>query len=456
MTLKTSSVGLVAFALLTSCGGTPDTSAPTQDASVVDTGLAALPPDASKADVQEPDGGVEVVSDATSPDATSSPDVGSSVDVVGIDKELVDVSVGMEAGARDMGVDIGSMDAGVVATGVDAGRDVGIRDTSLDIGVRDTGVDIGGMDLGVRDTGVDTGVRNTGVDTGVRDTGVDTGPSPLPGPDTVVYTGSFPTTVGETDTSLTTAFEGMAREVDVYVPAMRSAHPPLLLAFHGTGGSGPEMMTDSVAQTVADAYGVIVVAPSSNWVGHGDWDHPTEETYWLTNPQNDPDTNPDVLLVRACIEEAIRAYSIDQNRVYAIGHSSGAFFTLMLSELLQDRLAAFASSSGGLVECPTTQSCSFITTQSTCAGLAGSPGWCRCTGVEKPGTLPPTGRHIPGWLGHGTNDPLVSMQYTCTLQFAMQALGYTVETHLRVGDGHVMPDNFAPTVWPFLSSHVRM
>ena len=184
--------------------------------------------------------------------------------------------------------------------------------------------------------------------------------------------------------------------VDLYVPASGGAGLPLVLLFHGTNGSGSQIMTDLGAQSVANANGFVVAAPGSRFIDHGDWDHATAETYWETYPNVNPDTNPDVLLARAIMVESQRAYETDPERVYALGHSSGGFFTLLLIATLQDRFAAFVENSSGLVACATTASCvSGIgrdLRHSLGQGAAGD-----CTDVTKPHELPISGRQPAGY-----------------------------------------------------------
>lgn len=329
--------------------------------------------------------------------------------------------------------------------------------TAVDAGPRDTGpLDTGPRDTGPRDTGpLDTGPRDTGpVDTGPRDTGpVDTGPrdtgSTTPPLDTVSYTGSFAVRNGRSRARLRVA--GVDRDVTVYLPSSRASSPALVLGFHGTNGSGDVMLDESGARTMADRNGVVFIAPDSRWMPRGDWDHATEETYWETYPSTHPDTNPDLLLARAIIAEAQRRFNVDPRRVYAIGHSNGGFFAQLVATQIAPRIAAFATSSAGLVRCSTTSSCRFQGSGTSCASLRTQSGWCSCNGTDKPGPVPTSGRIPPAYLTHGTRDPLVSVQYTCALAERMASAGATTSVVLRNGDGHVMPESFALDAWSFLS-----
>ena len=276
---------------------------------------------------------------------------------------------------------------------------------------------------------------------------------PPPAGDTVSYTGSFPTGSGRRTVTLRVA--GLSREVVVYVPASRGSAPPLMLLFHGTNGTGAGILDESDAQRVADANGAIVVAPNSRYMSRGDWDHMTEETYWETYPNGDPNANPDLVLVRACIAEARARYNVDPARVYALGHSNGGMFATLVATVLAYRIAAFATSSAGINRCATTWSCSFQGSGSTCAALRARPGWCNCTGASKPIAARADGRMPPGYLAHGTRDPMVSVQHTCEQEAQMLAAGAAVQTALRDGDGHVLPSDFVTAAWRFIGSRRR-
>lgn len=117
--------------------------------------------------------------------------------------------------------------------------------------------------------------------------------------------------------------------------------PPLLLLFTGTGGTLDYSLIDelgcSALQGWADRNQVALVAPLPRVMDRGDWDnHGAGTPYWETavadgtaSPvSSDPAANPDLLLVRALIQEAQRAWGTDPQRVYAVGFSNGAFFVI--------------------------------------------------------------------------------------------------------------------------------
>jgi poly(3-hydroxybutyrate) depolymerase len=339
---------------------------------------------------------------------------------------------------------------------------VGAEVPSLDRGVT---VDQGAADAGpapvdrpTADLGFDTGPAP--VDRPAVDLGVDAGPAPVDrgpvvlGPDPVSFTGTLPAVTGRGTGTLTVG--GQAREVLVYVPSSRGASPPLLVLFHGTNDTAGAIFSESAAQRVANDHGVVVVAPLAVYQGVSDWDHPDSEgRWWETYPSVNPDTNRDLLLLRAVLVAAQRAYAVDPARIYLLGHSNGAFFAQLAANTVGERIAAWASSSGGLCNCPTRPDCTFTGRGTSCASLAAQSGWCACSGPDKPGPIRTAGRRPPAYLTHGSSDDIVTPYFTCALASRLSAAGFEVETVMRDGDLHVMPDAFAVTVWPWLFRHRR-
>jgi poly(3-hydroxybutyrate) depolymerase len=280
-----------------------------------------------------------------------------------------------------------------------------------------------------------------------------------------LYTGTFPEATGEQTATLTVS--GLAREVFLYVPEGLGAQPPLLIALHGTGGGdelGQGYDMGSRFEAMADAHGFVIAAPESRVQPAGDWDqHGPGQKYWETMPEDDPargsdpDRNPDLLLIRAIIAEATRAYGVDPHRIFVAGFSNGGFFSTHVAVTLRDRIAAFLELSSGLVKCGNTNECTFAGDATTCEELRAAPDYCACDGAEKPVPLPITGRMPPGFLSHGNQDWTVSVAYTCDLAARMQELGHTVQVQIRPGADHEIPDFTDPAVggpvWEFFAAH---
>lgn len=170
---------------------------------------------------------------------------------------------------------------------------------------------------------------------------------------------------------------------------------------------------------MAESRGAVFIAPTSRWFGEAgaDFDHPGGNgTYWETANNPNPDTNEDLVLVRALIQEARRAYNVDPARVYAYGHSNGGFMAYFVAQVLRDRVVGFGENAAGLSLTTPHQACRFQGRGATCAALATQPGWCPGGALQLPIAVPTTGRHTPAVLFHGTSDPVVSVFHTCTLE----------------------------------------
>ncbi len=266
--------------------------------------------------------------------------------------------------------------------------------------------------------------------------------------DPVPFEGTFPTAEGRHRATLTVA--GLAREVDLVVPAQRAAGAPLLVLLHGTRGDGAGIIDECGALGLAHTEGVVIAAPVAREMPSADWDHPEQsnERWWQTEGDHDPARDADLLLVRATIAAARRDYAIDPSRVYVMGHSNGAFFALVVMNTLGDRLAGVAFNSGGLVRCAHTGSCEFRAGRvADCAQFPSMAGWCDCGGPALPMDVTWRGRRFPVVISHGTDDPDVSVQYACALDASLRSAGFPVTLQLRPGDGHFCDSDFVERSW---------
>ncbi|MFO0610688.1 MAG: prolyl oligopeptidase family serine peptidase [Polyangiales bacterium] len=272
--------------------------------------------------------------------------------------------------------------------------------------------------------------------------------------DPVSYSGSLPVRVEPRAFITTLRVLGNRRDVWVRLPATLRPGAPLMLAFHGTNSDGQTFLNESGAGAVAESRGAVFLAPSARWFGDtgADFDHPGGNgTYWETANNPNPETNEDLVLVRALIQEARRAYGVDPARVYAYGHSNGGFMAYFVAQILRDRVVGFGENAAGLSLTSPHQLCRFQGTGTTCAALATQPGWCPGGAMQLPVALPATGRVTPAVLFHGTADPVVSVFHTCTLDRLLRARGGSVQTTLFDGGGHAAFDTFAQRVFDGLS-----
>ncbi|MCL5611190.1 MAG: polyhydroxybutyrate depolymerase [Chloroflexi bacterium] len=150
-----------------------------------------------------------------------------------------------------------------------------------------------------------------------------------------------------TDSTRTLTVGGIERSYIVHIPpSYDGIQPvPLVLDFHGGGGSAESQMHTSGFESVADEKGFIVVYPNGN--GRlGDklltWNGGTCCGYAVTNQIDD------VGFVRALITDLQTITKIDTKRIYATGLSNGGIFSYRLACDASDLIAAIGPVSGTL------------------------------------------------------------------------------------------------------------
>jgi polyhydroxybutyrate depolymerase len=136
---------------------------------------------------------------------------------------------------------------------------------------------------------------------------------------------------------------GRERRYLVDVPAGdASARLPVVLSFHGIGGSPGDLREVTGVGVEAHARGFLAV-------------HPAGGTVWLRGRmgpgwQIRPEDNRDVALVEAILDQMEALYCIDRTRVFAMGFSNGAHLAHVLACKLPRRIAAIGAVGGGLRE----------------------------------------------------------------------------------------------------------
>ena len=120
----------------------------------------------------------------------------------------------------------------------------------------------------------------------------------------------------------------------VYVPAGYAGQSPapLMLIFHGAGGSGSRA---TAWFPLADAFGVVLLAPDSrderSWDAVlGDW-------------------GPDLLFIARALRQTVDRWSIDRRRMCAAGFSDGASYALSFGVGAGDVFSHLAAFSPGLM-----------------------------------------------------------------------------------------------------------
>ena len=186
----------------------------------------------------------------------------------------------------------------------------------------------------------------------------------------------------------------------IYVPDTRPANPPIVVAMHGCGGSGPGFYSSSEFASLADRYGYLVIYPSAmQEAGFGR----CFDTWSAAAKQRNGGSDP--VSIASMVAYAGRQYGGDQNRVYATGSSSGGMMTQHMLALYPDLFKAGAA---------------FMGVPFTCfANAADYPPGGQCTGgsmnrtpqqwgdAVRQASASYTGARPRVQLWHGTNDTLV-------------------------------------------------
>jgi len=138
--------------------------------------------------------------------------------------------------------------------------------------------------------------------------------------------------------------DGVVHRYEVLIPAAAVAPAPAVLLFHGGGSTGAAMQTVSELDAVAEREGFVLVTIEGFDIGR-------QTQVWNAGACCGPTAAVDhVAAVSAILDQAIAdGACIDEQRVYATGHSNGAMMSHRLACELSDRIAAIAASAGGLM-----------------------------------------------------------------------------------------------------------
>jgi polyhydroxybutyrate depolymerase len=146
-------------------------------------------------------------------------------------------------------------------------------------------------------------------------------------------------------TSYSLTVDGLKRTYRLFVPdeLKDSSSVPLVLVFHGGGGTGWGTERLTGFSDLAEKELFIVAYP--NGVGRS-WNDGRDTTVSRAHR----DHIDDVHFVAAMIDAISKKYRIDPKRIYATGISNGAIFSHYLGANLATRIAAIAPVVGGIAE----------------------------------------------------------------------------------------------------------
>ncbi|ANY09875.1 hypothetical protein AFB00_07400 [Pseudonocardia sp. HH130630-07] len=126
---------------------------------------------------------------------------------------------------------------------------------------------------------------------------------------------------------------GTSRHYELTVPAGYDASRPwpVILAFHGRGGTGPELQRFSGLSELPAIVAYLDGARSAT----------TASQSWQGAPYSAPGVD-DVAYAASVLDQVEATTCADTNRVYAAGKSNGGGFTDILACRMSDRIAAIA------------------------------------------------------------------------------------------------------------------
>ena len=152
---------------------------------------------------------------------------------------------------------------------------------------------------------------------------------------------------GSGDSELTVYVDGQRRSCVLHLPPtyddQRSL--PVVIALHGSRGTGQGMAKMTGFSDLADQHGFIAVYPNGT-VEPRSWN-----SLFGTVPGGKGvlgDDINDVAFIRTLIDKLRDSYRADAKRIFVCGHSSGAYMSYRLAVELSDRIAAVGIVNGSL------------------------------------------------------------------------------------------------------------
>jgi polyhydroxybutyrate depolymerase len=247
-------------------------------------------------------------------------------------------------------------------------------------------------------------------------------------------------------TAVTLAYGGASRSSILHVPSTydsRNAYP-LVLVFHGSGGSGAKMEQITGFDALADQYGFFVAYPDS-----------AGATWVLTG------TNNDVGFTQALVQTIQASYHLDPTRVYASGYSQGGGLVHQLGYCAGSTVAGLGNVSallwpgtqGGCTDDPPNTYLEFHGTADPVIPYGGYPNangamsdsslqtaqtWAQLDGCANPSS--PASISIVDTLNSGANVTDTALRWTACKN------GTTVSFYTIAGGGHTWPGGTQPNL----------
>ena len=253
----------------------------------------------------------------------------------------------------------------------------------------------------------------------------------------------------------TIVHDGMNREYILYVPNSYdgTSAVPLLLNFHGFGGSASQFMQEEDMRSLAEADTFILVYPQGSCLDGS--------SHWNPCPTggDNKSTADDVGFVEAMISEISSQYNLDMERIYAAGYSNGGMMAYGLANYKSDLIAAVASVSGTMLNCtgPTSHPMPVVHLHGTSDGVVSYNGSNDWNSVQST---------LDYWINFNNtvSTPIVNIDNTGAM--AIEHYVYdqgdnsvSVEHYKYIGGDHVwfnepyQGQNASNLVWSFMSKY---
>ncbi|WP_428667231.1 glycoside hydrolase family 9 protein [Runella sp.] len=136
---------------------------------------------------------------------------------------------------------------------------------------------------------------------------------------------------------------GINRSFVFHLPnANPDCNLPLLIVYHGDGGTGAGIQSYAGFDALSNSQNFIVVYPNSTTIwGSLQWNKYADNQPGFA-PSGETNAADDVQFTSDLIDYFANNYAINRNRVYVTGHSGGGFMCYFLSIALNNKIAAFA------------------------------------------------------------------------------------------------------------------
>ncbi len=189
----------------------------------------------------------------------------------------------------------------------------------------------------------------------------------------------------------------------ILVPESLEAPAPLLVALHGSYGTGRTMT--GIWGEVAEAEGFVVLGPDSG------------STFGWS-------ATADVDRILTILDRVIGDYDIDLCRIHLAGHSSGAHMTWVVGLRWSEVFASLAPYAGSL------------------------------SSAEQLGIWPDeVTRRVPVRIDHGVDDDVVPISASEHARDELEAAGHAVDFNPIPDSGHAWEDDVTPAIWASMSAH---